>query len=116
MLLEEWHDLFAVELGNEIAGQHGVTGQYKQVFKKSKVVFSAHLEPEQYAKDFAKLLSIRDGLKSKKKPKVFGVDNALDLPWMNEFLGNLSKNSNSTIDAFTWHRFRLKNKFRSFMK
>ena len=66
----------------------------------------AHLEPEQYAKDFAKLLSIRDGLKSKKKPKVFGVDNALDLPWMNEFLGNLSKNSNSTIDAFTWHRLR----------
>ena len=27
MLLEEWHDLFAVELGNEVAGQHGVTGE-----------------------------------------------------------------------------------------
>ena len=39
MLLEEWHDLFAVELGNEIAGQHGVTGQYKQVFKNLKLYF-----------------------------------------------------------------------------
>ena len=91
-LLDEWPELFAVELGNEIAGHHGVT---------------AHLDPKQYAKDFAVLLQLRNNLNIKRKPFVFGVDNALDLKWMDEFLGNLTRFSNSTIDTFTWHSYPL---------
>ena len=92
-LLIEWgNGLFAVELGNEIAGRHGVT---------------AHLEAAQYARDFAHLIRMRDGLNLNGKPLVFGVDNSPDIKWMDQFLGNLTKVSNGSIDAFTWHSYPL---------
>jgi len=94
-MIDDWikqnrmRNFFALELGNEIYGESGI---------------EAKLSVEEAVESFSELWRIvNEKFSSKNRPKIFGVDTALDNNWVRQFL-NKSENG---LDAFTYHSYPL---------
>ncbi|CAG5080627.1 Oidioi.mRNA.OKI2018_I69.PAR.g9666.t1.cds [Oikopleura dioica] len=100
-MLEDWieegymKNIFAFELGNEIYGQYGI---------------EAKLTVDEGVDTFAELWRVlkESFFSSIDRPKVFGVDTALDIAWVKEFLAKMKiKDPTFQLDAFTYHSYPL---------
>ena len=94
-MLESWikqkrmRNIFALELGNEIYGESGI---------------EAKLTVEEGVETFNELWKIvNEKFSDKNRPKIFGVDTALDTNWVKEFLSKVENG----LDAFTYHSYPL---------